>query len=124
MEARDTCAADLVDTVHREMDSAVHNHRFYKSVQLRVIGKQVLLEKKPLANPHDEFAVCGSGKRFSDSWLHSVEVIFANHMVLYYMKGSIVCCQASVILLGEGGKEKAQQDQELTIYIMNSWQDH
>ena len=56
MEAGDTRAADLVDTVHRKMDSAVHNHRFYKSVQSRVIGKQVLLEKKPLANPHDEFA--------------------------------------------------------------------
>ena len=37
-----------------------------------------------------------------------VEVIFEDHMVLYYTKGSVVRCQASVILLGEGGKEKAQ----------------
>ena len=32
MAAGDTCAADPVDTVHHEMDSAVCSHRFYKSV--------------------------------------------------------------------------------------------
>ena len=32
MAAGDTRAADAVDTVHHEMDSAVRNHRFYKSV--------------------------------------------------------------------------------------------
>ena len=37
-----------------------------------------------------------------------VEVIFEDHMISYYMKGSVMRCQASVILLGEGGKEKAQ----------------
>ena len=37
-----------------------------------------------------------------------VTVIFVDHMVLYYSKGSVVHCQASVILLGEGGKEKVE----------------
>ena len=32
MEAGDTHAADPVDTMHHEMDSAVCSHRFYKSV--------------------------------------------------------------------------------------------
>ena len=32
MAAGDTCAADPVDNVYHEMDSTVHNHRFYKSV--------------------------------------------------------------------------------------------
>ena len=35
-------------------------------------------------------------------------VIFVDHVVLYYTKGSVVHCQASVTLLGEGGKEKVQ----------------
>ena len=29
MAAGSTHAADLVDTVHHEMDSTVHSHRFY-----------------------------------------------------------------------------------------------
>ena len=32
MAAGDTCAADPVDTVHHEVDSAVRSHRLYKSV--------------------------------------------------------------------------------------------
>ena len=32
MAAGDTCVADLVYTVHHEMDSEVHNHRIYKSI--------------------------------------------------------------------------------------------
>ena len=47
MEAGDTRAADLVDTVHHEMDSTVRGHHFYKSVQLPVIAEQLILEKEP-----------------------------------------------------------------------------
>ena len=48
MEAGDTHVADLVDTVHHEMDcSTVCSHRVYKSVYLPVIGEQLLLVKKP-----------------------------------------------------------------------------
>ena len=32
MAAGDTCATDLVDTVHHEMDSAIRSDHFYKSV--------------------------------------------------------------------------------------------
>ena len=32
MVAGDTHAADLVDTVHHEMDSAIRSHHFHKSV--------------------------------------------------------------------------------------------
>ena len=42
-------------------------------------------------------AICGSGKRFSDSWPHSIKIVFADHVVLCYTKGSVVHCQASVI---------------------------
>ena len=34
MEAGDTHAADPVDTMHREMESMVCSHRFYKSVHV------------------------------------------------------------------------------------------
>ena len=46
----DTCAADTVDTVHHEMDSAVCSYCFYKSVYymwLPVIGEQLVQEKEP-----------------------------------------------------------------------------
>ena len=55
MAAGDTCVADLLDTVHHEMDSLVRGHHVYKSVWSPVI-EQLLLEKGP-ANLHDEFAV-------------------------------------------------------------------
>ena len=45
------------------------------------------------ANPHNEFAVHGSDKGFSDSWLHSVEILFTDHVVLYHTKG--LCCLLS-----------------------------
>ena len=38
------------------MNSMVHGHHVYKSVQSPVIGEQLSLEKEP-ANPHDEFVV-------------------------------------------------------------------
>ena len=47
MEAGDTLVADPVITVHHEMDSAVHCHHVYKSVQSPVIGKQLVLKKEP-----------------------------------------------------------------------------
>ena len=39
MAAGDTRAADLVDTVRHEMDSAVRSHCFYKSVYSRVTAE-------------------------------------------------------------------------------------
>ena len=46
MAAGDTHAADTVGAVYHEMDSAVCNHRFYKSVWSPVI-EQLILEKEP-----------------------------------------------------------------------------
>ena len=66
-----TCVVDLVDIV------------VYKSVWLPVIGKQLSL----LANPHNKFAVRGSGKVFSDSWAHSIGNLWTDQVVIYYMKG-------------------------------------
>ena len=37
------------------------------------------------------------------------ENLFADHVVLYYMKGSVVRCMASIISLGEGRKEKGSE---------------
>ena len=64
-----TCVVDLVDVVD-------------KSVWLPVIGKQLNL----LANPHNEFAVRGSGKVFSDSWAHSIRNLWTDQVIIYYMK--------------------------------------
>ena len=117
MEAGDTRAADLVDTVHRKMDSTVRSHCFYKSVQLRVIGKQVLLEKKPPANPHDEFAVRGSGERFSDSCPHSVGSYISRSRDNILHEG---LCHALSGVCYITGKEKAQQDHLGIIIIVNT----
>ena len=85
MDTGHTHVADLLDTVHREMDSVVHGHHVYKSVWLPVIGEQLILEKEP-ANPHNELAVAVKG--FSDSGPH-FKYLFTDHMV-FYMKG--LCC--------------------------------
>ena len=34
-------------------------------------------------------------------------LLTADHVVFDYTEGSVIRCQASIILLGEGGKEKA-----------------
>ena len=47
MAAGDTRAADPVDIVRHEVDTVIRSHRFYKSVQLQVIGEQLVLEKEP-----------------------------------------------------------------------------
>ena len=49
MAADDACVADLVDTVHHEMDSVVCGHHVYKSVWSPVIGEQLVLEKEPVS---------------------------------------------------------------------------
>ena len=46
-EAHDTCVADLLDTVHHEMESVFHSHHVYKSVWSPVIEEQLVLEKEP-----------------------------------------------------------------------------
>ena len=83
MDTSDTHVADLLDTVHHEMDSVVRGHHVYKSVWLPVTGEQLILEKEP-ANPHNDFAVAVKG--FSDSGPHSKK-LFTDHMVLYCVKG-------------------------------------
>ena len=47
MAVGNTRAADLVDTVHIEMDSMVRSYRFYKSVYSPEIEEQLVLEKEP-----------------------------------------------------------------------------
>ena len=46
MAADDTHVADLVDTVHHEMDSTVRSHCVYKSVWSPVI-EHLVVEKQP-----------------------------------------------------------------------------
>ena len=63
-----------------------------------------------MVNPHNEFVVRCSDKVFSDSWPQSIGNLFTDHMVLNYTNGlchPLSVCLASVILLGEVGKEKA-----------------
>ena len=47
MEAGDTRVANLVDTVHHEIDSVVRNHCVYKSVW-SPLTEQLTLEKEPV----------------------------------------------------------------------------
>ena len=57
MAAGNTHVVDPLDTVYHEMDSMVHSHHAYKSVLLSIIGEQLILERSPLANLHNEVAV-------------------------------------------------------------------
>ena len=60
-----------------------------------------------MANLHDKFAVA----MIKDSQIEGqtlLENLFhTNYVVFCYIKSSVVHCPSSVILLGEGGKEKA-----------------
>ena len=90
LAAGDTHVADPLDTMHHEMDSIIHSHHAYKSVWLPIIGEQLIQERSPLANLHNEIAVVVI-KGFSGSEPYSVVKLFMGHIVLYYTKGSVVC---------------------------------
>ena len=88
MAAGGTCVAHAVDTVHHEMDSAVHNQHVYKSLQSTGCQENNLSQRRSLpANLYEEFTVHGSDKGFSDSWPHFVRNLFTDHVVLYNTKG-------------------------------------
>ena len=79
--------ADLLDTVHHEMDSMVCSHHVYKSVWFSVIGEQLVPEKEP-ANQSTRWICSGCDKGFSDSVPHYVEkFIHTSRGIFYYMKG-------------------------------------
>ena len=80
MAAGDTRVADLIDSVHREMDSAVCGHHVYKSVWLAVIEQFVL--ENPAGQSTWWIAVSGTDKGFSDIWLYFVGSLFTDHVVL------------------------------------------
>ena len=58
------------------------------------------------ANQHDELAVRGSDKRLSDSWPHSFEILFTDHVILYYMTG--LCRPLSGICYITGRRRKGK----------------
>ena len=57
MAAGDAQVSDLLDNLHHEMYSLIHNHCVYKSVWLPVIEEQLILEKSLQANLHIEFSM-------------------------------------------------------------------
>ena len=95
-----TSCADLVDIV------------VYKSVWSPLTGKQLSL----LANPHNEYTVCGSNKGFLDSWLHSVGNLFTDKVVIYYMKG--LCCPLSSVCHITGRRRKGKGLEEYNVNII------
>ena len=98
-----------LDTVRHEMDNVWAQFAVNVFINICVVVSNRTshpIEGALPANPYDVFAIHGSNKQFSDNWPHSIEILFIYHVALYYTKGSVVCCQMSVILLGEGGKER------------------
>ena len=47
MAAGDTHVANLLDTVHHEMDIAVHSPHVHKSVWSSITAEQLILKKEP-----------------------------------------------------------------------------
>ena len=85
MATGNTHAADLINTVHHEMDSsraasgAVRSHCFYKCI-VASINKKTTHPREGASRTihmHDEFTVGSSDKRFSDSCTpYSVKILF------------------------------------------------
>ena len=84
----------------------------YKSVWSPVIGKQLSLS----ANPHDEFAACGSDKEFSDSLPHSAGDLFTDQVIIYYTNG--LCHQLSSIYHITGRRRKRKGLDHVNIMII------
>ena len=85
--AAEAHVADLLDTVHHEMDKMVCSHLLYKSVWFPVIGEWLVLEKEP-AGRSTQWICSGSDQGFSDSGPHSAGNLFTHQMVFfYYTKG-------------------------------------
>ena len=96
--------ADPLDTVHHEMDRVVCSNHVSKSVWSPKIGEQLVLEKEP-AGQSTWWICSGSDKEFSDSKPHSVGNILHRSCGILLHEGGLL--YTSVILLGEGVKEKA-----------------
>ena len=107
MSAGNARVAYPLDIVHHEMENVVCSHHIYKSVWSPVI-EQLILEKEP-AGQSTWWIYSGSDKGFSDSGPHSVgKFIHRSHGILLH-EGvlSSAAQHLSLLLLGEGGKEKA-----------------
>ena len=101
MAAGNAQVADLLDNLHHEMYSLIHNHCVYKSVWLPVI-EQLILGKSLQANLHSELLMAVIKDSQIVGHIPS-ERLFTDHMIFYYTKGFSV---SSLILLG-GGKQSA-----------------
>ena len=95
MAAGDTHAADPVDVVYHEMDSAVRSDCFHK------IGEACW----PINTMNLLYMVVINYYQTVGLTL----LKFCSQITWYYVtrRGSVARCQASVIVVGEGGKEKA-----------------
>ena len=88
--------------VHHEMDSAVCSHHVYKSVWLPATEEHLVLEKEPAS--HSTRWICSAVIKDSQIVGHilSEKIIHRSHGILFHKE-----VPSAVILLGEGGKEKA-----------------
>ena len=95
MAAGDTCAADTVDVVCHEMDSVVRSHCFHKIGEACWPINMMNLQYVVVINYYQTVGL--------------TLLKFCSQITWYYVtrRGSVVRCQASVIVVGEGGKEKA-----------------
>ena len=100
MVTGNTHVAHLLDTVHHEMDSVVCSHHVYIFMWSPII-EQLILKRSLPANPHDKFGV--AVKLLSDTGPHSVRKIIQRSCGILLHERALL----SVILLGEGCKEKA-----------------
>ena len=98
MEAGDTCAADLVDNVHHEIDSVVRSHHFIDLCSRRTREGACW----PIHTMNLQYVAVINDSQIVDH----TPLKFYSQITWYYItqRGSVVCCQVSVILLGEGEK--------------------
>ena len=109
MAAGDNHVEDPVDTVHHKMESAVHSHHVYKSVWSPVILRRTTHSREGACQPIAKMNLWYVAVT-KDSQIvgHTPPGIYSQLIWQYITRrGSVIHCPASVILLGEGGKEKA-----------------
>ena len=109
MAAGNIRTADPVDTQHHEIDSAVHSHHVYKSVRVNASNRRKTRPREGVYWPIHMMNLQYVAVIKDSQIVGSNPLEIYSQITWYYItrRGPVVRCPVSVILLGEGGKEKA-----------------
>ena len=108
MAASDTHVADTLDTMHYEMNSVIRSHRVYNIICIVGSNRRTHL-RGGACRPNNMMNLPYMAVIKDSQVVSRAPTEIYSQITWYYItwRGSVICCPASIIFLGEGGKEKA-----------------